>query len=64
MKDIGRMQWSKTGVTVYEPSGGMMFKLEHPEEIRLLNVAISIAFEKIRDARKIQKEESIDTCHN
>lgn len=49
---VGRLQWSKNGITIYNPDGGFIARMEHPADCVLMN-------NLIRDALRLVSEQQV-----
>lgn len=53
---VGRLQWSKNGVTIYNPDGGFIARMEHPQDIALMNRFMRDALKFISEQQQARKD--------
>lgn len=46
---IGRVQWSKLGITVYDATGGFVCRIEHEQDRHFFNEIIVAALKRISE---------------
>jgi hypothetical protein len=47
MSAVGRIQWSKLGVTVYDGEGGFVSRMEHPDDLKFFDWCILNALKEV-----------------
>jgi len=46
---IGRVQWSKLGITIYDGEGSFVSRIEHPKDRHFFNEMIVAALRKVSE---------------
>lgn len=62
-RPVSRIQWSKQGITFYDPEGSFICRLEQPWEVGFVSQSVmemlktvSDQQQKLRDAQRAQKD--------